>query len=157
MRCSRALRTKTSTYWDTSKWLTCLTLWCGLSRWKRRVYTLTVLACQVTLTLTVEDLTQLTLDVESECPYIRLSKTDSQEWVPIAPAGNSAGKDLADVQTSVLFSPSYLRDSILLHAWIFKNMTEQNEFQREKNSGGALMSKKFSLKRWVLKDEKDPI
>lgn len=36
-------------------------------------------------------------------------------------------------------------------------MTEQNEFQREKNSGGALMSKKFSLKRWVLKDEKDPI
>lgn len=77
--------------------------------------------------------------------------------MPIAPAGNSAGKDLADVQTSVLLSPSYLRDSILLHAWVFKNMTEQNEFQREKNSGGALMSKKFSLKRWVLKDEKDPI
>lgn len=80
---------------------------------------------------------------------------DSQEWVPITPAGNSTGKDRADVQTSVLLSSSYLRDSIILDAWIFKNMTEQNEFQRDKNSGGIIVSKKFSLK--FLKDEKDPI
>lgn len=155
MRCSRAFRTK-SIIWLWSFQVTSKMLQCEHPASKQRLCALTMPpkwfrhstgpethspnwpSCGVWSSLTTT-----------------LPRMNSQAWVPTIPAGSSTGKALSDVQAQEFTLLTSTMGTLYLgHAGDLQRQQSKVNC-REETSGWVTVSKKFSLKSWVLQDEKD--
>lgn len=95
--------------------------------------------------------------VESDHPLQRPCPgwINSQAWVPTIPTGSSTGKALSDVQAQEFTLLTSTMGTLYLgHAGDLQRQQSKVNC-REETSGWVTVSKKFSLKSWVLQDEKD--
>lgn len=155
MRCSRAFRTK-NIIWLWSFQVTSKMLQCEHPASKQRLCALTMPpkwfrhstgpethspnwpSCGVWSSLTMT-----------------LPRMKSQAWVPTIPAGSSTGKALSDMKAQEFTLLTFTMGTLYLgHAGDLQRQQSKVNC-REETSGWATVSKKFSLKSWVLQDEKD--